>query len=172
MPHSVSGSRWLNAPTSGDVMRVIVKGSELKAAAYAGTYVVVLAWDTSDGKMPSRNGFAGLCDRARRTRPGGQRGRTLLDARDQALQGKRQGTTARHPGLHCRASDPELPVGRLHRQGRHPLPVPDRPIVRHGKESETRRRSGGDARRDHRDRGRCSRPTAMASGTTSSSIVA
>ena len=26
-------------------MRVIGKGSELKAAAYAGTYVVVLAWD-------------------------------------------------------------------------------------------------------------------------------
>jgi hypothetical protein len=50
------------------------------------------------------NRFAGLCDRARRTRPGGQRGRTLLDARDQALQGKDKvlppGTpvsTAEHP---------------------------------------------------------------------------
>jgi hypothetical protein len=40
-------------------MRVIVKGSELKAAAYAGTYVVVLAWDTLDGKMPSRTDLLG-----------------------------------------------------------------------------------------------------------------
>jgi len=30
-------------------MRTTVKGTELSAAAYAGTYVVVLAWDTLDG---------------------------------------------------------------------------------------------------------------------------
>ena len=40
-------------------MRVIGKGSELKAAAYAGTYVVVLAWDTSDGKIPSGTALLG-----------------------------------------------------------------------------------------------------------------
>ena len=33
-------------------MRATVKGTELKAAAYAGTYVVVLAWDTLNGKTP------------------------------------------------------------------------------------------------------------------------
>jgi phosphatidylserine/phosphatidylglycerophosphate/cardiolipin synthase-like enzyme len=40
-------------------MRVIVEGSELKAAAYAGTYVVVLAWDTLDGNPPARHDLLG-----------------------------------------------------------------------------------------------------------------
>lgn len=40
-------------------MRVKQKGTELKAAAYAGTYVVVLAWDTLSGKMPSRKDLLG-----------------------------------------------------------------------------------------------------------------
>ncbi len=40
-------------------MRAKVKGNELKAAAYAGTYVVVLAWDTLDGKMPARGDLLG-----------------------------------------------------------------------------------------------------------------
>jgi phosphatidylserine/phosphatidylglycerophosphate/cardiolipin synthase-like enzyme len=35
-------------------MRTTVTGPQLKAAAYAGTYVVVLAWDTVDGETPAR----------------------------------------------------------------------------------------------------------------------
>lgn len=40
-------------------MRATAKGSELKAAAYAGTYVVVLAWDTLNGRMPTRKDLLG-----------------------------------------------------------------------------------------------------------------
>ena len=40
-------------------MRTAVQGTELKAAAYAGTYVVILAWDTLNGKMPARNDLLG-----------------------------------------------------------------------------------------------------------------
>lgn len=40
-------------------MRAKVKSNELKAVAYAGTYVVVLAWDTLDGKMPARRDLLG-----------------------------------------------------------------------------------------------------------------
>lgn len=40
-------------------MRVKQKGTELKAAAYAGTYVVVLAWDTLNGRMPTRKDLLG-----------------------------------------------------------------------------------------------------------------
>ncbi|QWP75896.1 hypothetical protein J5226_20155 [Lysobacter sp. K5869] len=41
-------------------MRTKVKGSELKAAAYAGTYVVALAWDTHNGKAPTRPDLLGF----------------------------------------------------------------------------------------------------------------
>ena len=41
-------------------MRASVMGAELKAAAYAGTYVVVLAWDTVDGKTPARTDLLGF----------------------------------------------------------------------------------------------------------------
>jgi phosphatidylserine/phosphatidylglycerophosphate/cardiolipin synthase-like enzyme len=41
------------------VMRTKVIGTELKAAAYAGTYVVVLAWDTLDGNIPVRKDLLG-----------------------------------------------------------------------------------------------------------------
>ena len=40
-------------------MRATVKGNELRAAAYAGTYVVVLAWDTVDGAPPARPNLLG-----------------------------------------------------------------------------------------------------------------
>ncbi|WP_341678470.1 phospholipase D-like domain-containing protein [Niveibacterium sp. SC-1] len=40
-------------------MRAKVTGTSLKAAAYAGTYVVVLAWDTVDGKPPARKNLLG-----------------------------------------------------------------------------------------------------------------
>jgi phosphatidylserine/phosphatidylglycerophosphate/cardiolipin synthase-like enzyme len=41
-------------------MRTKVNGNELKGAAYAGTYVVVLAWDTKDGKMSLREELLGF----------------------------------------------------------------------------------------------------------------
>lgn len=40
-------------------MRTTVAGDHLKASAYAGTYVVVLAWDTIDGQQPPRNDLLG-----------------------------------------------------------------------------------------------------------------
>ena len=40
-------------------MRATATGTELKAAAYAGTYVVILAWDTLDGQQPARNDLLG-----------------------------------------------------------------------------------------------------------------
>ena len=40
-------------------MRATGQSSELKAAAYAGTYVVVLAWDTLDGTLPARPDLLG-----------------------------------------------------------------------------------------------------------------
>lgn len=40
-------------------MRARVKGKKLRAAAYAGTYVVVLSWDTVDGKMPGNKDLLG-----------------------------------------------------------------------------------------------------------------
>ena len=40
-------------------MRATGKSTQLKAAAYAGTYVVVLAWDTLDGKAPARKNLLG-----------------------------------------------------------------------------------------------------------------
>ena len=40
-------------------MRTTVQGTELKAAAYAGTYVVILAWDTVNGEAPARNDLLG-----------------------------------------------------------------------------------------------------------------
>lgn len=40
-------------------MRATGESTELKASAYAGTYVVVLAWDTLDGEQPSREDLLG-----------------------------------------------------------------------------------------------------------------
>ncbi|HXQ72853.1 MAG TPA: phospholipase D-like domain-containing protein [Pyrinomonadaceae bacterium] len=40
-------------------MRATGQSSELKASAYAGTYVVVLAWDTLDGTLPTRSDLLG-----------------------------------------------------------------------------------------------------------------
>ena len=48
-------------------MRTAVKGTELKAAAYAGTYAVVLAWDAINGKKPTRTDLLGFAIRARGT---------------------------------------------------------------------------------------------------------
>lgn len=40
-------------------MRATAFGAELKASAYAGTYVVVLSWDTLDGQLPSQTDLLG-----------------------------------------------------------------------------------------------------------------
>jgi phosphatidylserine/phosphatidylglycerophosphate/cardiolipin synthase-like enzyme len=40
-------------------MRATATGTELKAAAYAGTYVIVLAWDTLNGQPPARKNLLG-----------------------------------------------------------------------------------------------------------------
>lgn len=40
-------------------MRASVQGPNLKAAAYAGTYVVTLAWDTANGQKPTENDLLG-----------------------------------------------------------------------------------------------------------------
>src|SRR5262245_34867778 len=40
-------------------MRATGQSTELKAAAYAGTYVVALAWDTVNGKVPSHKDLLG-----------------------------------------------------------------------------------------------------------------
>lgn len=45
---------------TGDAMRTASQGTELKAVAYAGTYVVVMGWDTLDGKKPGHNAFWGM----------------------------------------------------------------------------------------------------------------
>lgn len=41
-------------------MRTTAIGTGWKASAYAGTYVVVLAWDTLDGKAPTRSNLLGF----------------------------------------------------------------------------------------------------------------
>jgi hypothetical protein len=85
-------------------MRVIGKGSELKAAAYAGTYVVVLAWDTLDGKMPSRTDLLGYAiERAELDLSGNEverywmRGIKRFKERDKGLPPGTPVSTAEHP---------------------------------------------------------------------------
>ena len=91
-------------------MRATATGTELKASAYAGTYVVTLAWDTLNGKKPSRTDLLGYAIERAEFDTAGSRGRALLAARDQALQGQRQGTAARH----TRVRPPEHPVQGFH----------------------------------------------------------
>jgi hypothetical protein len=83
---------------------VIVKGSELKASAYAGTSVVVLASDTSDGKMPSRTDSLGYAiERAELDLAGNEverywmRGIERFKERDKGLPPGTPVSTAEHP---------------------------------------------------------------------------
>jgi hypothetical protein len=85
-------------------MRVIGQGSELKAAAYAGTYVVVLAWDTLDGKMPLRTDLLGYAiERAEFDVAGNEverywmRGIKRFKERDKGLPPGTPVSTAEHP---------------------------------------------------------------------------
>lgn len=85
-------------------MRVAVKGTELKAAAYAGTYVVVLAWDTLDGEEPARDDLLGFAiERAELDLSGNEverywlRGIKRFKDKDKGLPPGTPVSTAEHP---------------------------------------------------------------------------
>jgi phosphatidylserine/phosphatidylglycerophosphate/cardiolipin synthase-like enzyme len=109
-------------------MRVIVKGSELKAAAYAGTYVVVLAWDTLDGKMPSRTDLLGYAiERAEFDVAGNEverywmRGIKRFKERDKGLPPGTPVSTAEHPIQSFLWADYTAKAGSHYRFGIVPL---------------------------------------------------
>jgi len=85
-------------------MRATVTGTELKAAAYAGTYVVVLAWDTVDGKTPARPDLLGYAiERAELDVAGNEverywlRGIKRFKDKDKGLPPGTPVSTAEHP---------------------------------------------------------------------------
>jgi phosphatidylserine/phosphatidylglycerophosphate/cardiolipin synthase-like enzyme len=85
-------------------MRATVQGTELKAAAYAGTYVVVLAWDTLNGKAPTRADLLGYAiERAEFDTAGNEverywlRGIKRFKDKDKGLPPGTPVSTAEHP---------------------------------------------------------------------------
>jgi hypothetical protein len=85
-------------------MRATVKGSQLKAAAYAGTNVIVLAWDTANGKMPARTNLLGYAIERAELDPTGNeverywmRGIKRFKERDKGLPPGTPVSTAEHP---------------------------------------------------------------------------
>jgi phosphatidylserine/phosphatidylglycerophosphate/cardiolipin synthase-like enzyme len=85
-------------------MRSTGTGTELRAAAYAGTYVVVLAWDTLDGKAPARADLLGYAiERAEFDRTGEEverywmRGIKRFKDKDKGLAPGTPVSTAEHP---------------------------------------------------------------------------
>lgn len=85
-------------------MRTIVKGTELKAAAYAGTYVIVLAWDTLDGNAPPRKDLLGYAIERTELDPEGNqverywmRGIKRFKDKDKGLPPGTPVSTAEHP---------------------------------------------------------------------------
>lgn len=85
-------------------MRATAKGTELKAAAYAGTYVVVLAWDTLNGKVPARKDLLGYAIERTELDPAGKelerywmRGIKRFKERDKGLPPGTPVSTAEHP---------------------------------------------------------------------------
>jgi phosphatidylserine/phosphatidylglycerophosphate/cardiolipin synthase-like enzyme len=85
-------------------MRATGQSTELKAAAYAGTYVVALAWDTLDGKKPSRPDLLGYAiERAEFDNAGTQieryflRGIKRFKDKDQGLAPGTPVPTSEHP---------------------------------------------------------------------------
>lgn len=90
--------------TIGGAMRATGSGAELKAAAYAGTYVVVLAWDTLSGQAPSRADLLGYAIERTELDEGGQpverywmRGIKRFKNRDKGLPPGTPVSTAEHP---------------------------------------------------------------------------
>lgn len=85
-------------------MRASAIGTELKAAAYAGTYVVVLAWDTLDGKTPVRGDLLGYAiERTEFDKAGNEverywmRGIKRFKDKDKGLAPGTPVSTAEHP---------------------------------------------------------------------------
>jgi phosphatidylserine/phosphatidylglycerophosphate/cardiolipin synthase-like enzyme len=85
-------------------MRATGNGSELKAAAYAGTYVVVLAWDTLNGKAPARKNLLGYAIERTELDPAGNeverywmRGIKRFKDKDKGLPPGTPVSTAEHP---------------------------------------------------------------------------
>jgi phosphatidylserine/phosphatidylglycerophosphate/cardiolipin synthase-like enzyme len=85
-------------------MRATASGTELKASAYAGTYVVVLAWDTLDGKAPARKDLLGYAIERTELNPAGQeverywmRGIKRFKNKDKGLPPGTPVPTAEHP---------------------------------------------------------------------------
>ena len=85
-------------------MRTTGKSTELKAAAYAGTYVVVLAWDTVNGKPPARENLLGYAiERAELDLSGNEverywmRGIKRFKEKDKGLPPGTPVSTAEHP---------------------------------------------------------------------------
>jgi len=85
-------------------MRARVEGAELSLAAFAGTYVVVLAWDTVDGRPPSRPDLLGYAvERAELDLGGNEverywlRGIKRFKDRDKGMPPGTPVSTAEHP---------------------------------------------------------------------------
>jgi len=85
-------------------MRATGKSTELKAAAYAGTYVVVLAWDTLNGTAPARKDLLGYAiERAERDSAGNEverywlRGIKRFKDKDKGLPPGTPVSSAEHP---------------------------------------------------------------------------
>ena len=85
-------------------MRTTGQSAELKAAAYAGTYVVVLAWDTVDGNIPTRPDLLGYAiERTELDSNGNQverywmRGIKRFKDKDKGLPAGTPVPTAEHP---------------------------------------------------------------------------
>lgn len=85
-------------------MRATGAGTELKAAAYAGTHVVVLAWDTLSGTAPSRADLLGYAIERSEFDAAGQalerywmRGIKRFKNRDKGLPPGTPVSTAEHP---------------------------------------------------------------------------
>jgi phosphatidylserine/phosphatidylglycerophosphate/cardiolipin synthase-like enzyme len=85
-------------------MRATAQSTELKAAAYAGTYVVVLAWDTVTGKKPARPDLLGYAIERSELNAAGQvverywmRGIKRFKDKDKGLPPGTPVPTAEHP---------------------------------------------------------------------------
>jgi len=81
-----------------------VKGKAFKAAAYAGTYVVVLAWDTVNGQKPKHNDLLGFAIERAEFDPAGNihehywlRGIKRFKDKDKGLPPGSPVSTAEHP---------------------------------------------------------------------------
>ena len=85
-------------------MRVKAHSAKLKAAAYAGTYVVVLAWDTLDGQQPADEDLLGFAIERQELDPAGNvverywmRGIKRFKNKDKGLPPGTPVSTADHP---------------------------------------------------------------------------